>query len=413
VVYKRPDFVLASATMKRQEVTMRTAVVLGAALAMAAPQVAHAKRKKPAALVGVDQVTEVVPSPGFVDDPMAVDDTGARLLYVHADAAALAELRVVDLISGKQTASVDISGFTTTPTTVAFAPGGYFVVSRPLGGGDATAALIDDAGKQARSFGPATDLVLSTWAGKPAVVVYVKSEASGKTVHEVEVRALTSGKRLGKKTRLTADASGKVSGHDFELRYFADDYTRAVGIKGGTWRKKEDMRSPDYEAEYILPTRTFRKRGDIGDLMTHTRKMQTLSEHPNQPRFATIARDLTGVHLVTERGGKVSELELAQPFHHYDPRSLQQHAGPGGSLFFSLTIDPVNPDAVARKKADPRYLDLYRVAPDATRAERVGRVLVPGKREHRWIAGGDAWVVMPKHIGFDRGGKSLQLYRTR
>lgn len=391
---------------------MRAAVVVGMALALAAPQVAHAQRNKAKPLVGVTKVTQVTPSPGFVDDPMALDPAGSRLLYVHADAAQLAELRVVDLVDGKQTASVDISGVTTTPTAVAFAPGGYFVVSRPLGGGDATAALIGEDGKSVRTFGPATDVVLTTWDGKPAVSIYSKADRKGKTVHEVELRALRTGKRLGTKTSLEADASGKVAKHDFELRYFADDYTRAVGIKGGHWRKKQDMRSPDYEAEFILPTRTFQKRGDIGDLMTHTRKMQTLSEHPNQARFAAVARDLTGVRLYDERAGRTAELELAQPFHHYDPKSLQQYQAPGGALFFSLTIDPVNPDAVARKKADPRYLDLYRVAPDGTRAERLARVLV-GKRDHRWIAGGDAWVIMPKHIGFDRGGKELQLYRLK
>lgn len=391
---------------------MRAVVVWGAALAMLAPATALAQRKKAAERVGVARVTTIKPSPGFVDDPLALDDNGARLLYVNADAAELAELRVVDLSTGKQTAAIDLRGFTTTPTAVAFAPGGYFVVSRPAGGGDATGAHIDAKGKTLRRFGPATDLVLSTWEGTPAVVGYTRTEARGKTTHQVEVRALDSGKRLGKTSTLVADDAGKVAEHEFAIRYWADDYTRAVGIKGGRWRKKSDQRSPDFEAEYILPTRTFRKRGNIGDLMAHSRKMQTLSEHSNQPRFVSVAQDLSGIHTYTEATGKASELALAQPFHHYDPKSLQQQVGPGGDLYFSLTIDPVNPDAVARKKADPRYLDLYLLAADG-KASRLGRILVPARREHRWIAGAGGWIVMPKHIGFDRGGKELQLYRLK
>ena len=55
---------------------------------------------------------------------------------------------------------------------------------------------------------------------------------------------------------------------------------------------------------------------------------------------------------------------------------------PDGTAWIALKVDPVNPDAVARKKADPEYLDIFRAGPDR-KAVRKARVLATGVR-HRF-----------------------------
>ena len=58
---------------------------------------ADAQRRKSPALVDAKLTETIKPFRGFVDDPFEFDSAGGRLLYVNADAASLAELRVIDL----------------------------------------------------------------------------------------------------------------------------------------------------------------------------------------------------------------------------------------------------------------------------------------------------------------------------
>ena len=66
--------------------------------------------------------------------------------------------------------------------------------------------------------------------------------------------------------------------------------------------------------------------------------------------------------------------------------------------------------AVARKKADPEYLDVF-VAPAGGKAVRKARVLAAGAR-HRFGVAGDRFWLLERNQGFDRGGKNLVLYQV-
>ena len=94
----------------------------------------------------------------------------------------------------------------------------------------------------------------------------------------------------------------------------------------------------------------------------------------------------------------------------YDPKSLQGELEPDGTGWLALTVDPVNPDAVARKKADPEYLDIFHIDSDG-KAVRVARML---SDRHAPQARRDAAIrfwLLERSKGFDRGGKSLTIYR--
>lgn len=404
---------------------VRTIAIAAVSGALLIPALASGgKRKKAPALVDVTHLNSVKPANGFVDDPFLFDGAGGRVLYVNADAGDLAELRVIDLTqNAAQLVTVDISGFTTTPVDVRFVGDGdqYFVTSRKEGAAQVTAALIDSKGKALSKFGPADDIRLTTYDGQTAVVLYSRTEVTPKKTkrkkkattqvhHSVELYTLKK-KRIGKKKVLKTDLDGFVEKLDFKVVYFMNDYTRAVGMKGGTYDAKEDQRSPDSEGWYDVMSGTFSRQVEVDNVLSHARRQRMLAEHQNEPEFLTIATDLSGVQRVDREAN--TAISLAEDFHHYDHTTLEYQRADDGTLFFTMQIDPVNADAVARKKADPKYLDLYELGPRSNKAKRRGRILLTDKRKMAWRATSEFWVVVPRHIGFDRGGKSLEIYELK
>ena len=72
-------------------------------------------------------------------------------------------------------------------------------------------------------------------------------------------------------------------------------------------------------------------------------------------------------------------------------------------------MDPVNPDALAKKVADPEAIDLYRVESTGGKAVKLARI-PKGDRGFVWQAATNRWAVLRKHKGFDRGGAILEIY---
>src|SRR5213075_2060307 len=107
--------------------------------------------------------------------------------------------------------------------------------------------------------------------------------------------------------------------------------------------------------------------------------------------------------------GVKTVVTIDQPMVAYgDPRkSLDYAPGPKGGAWLALQVDPVNVEAVKRKKADVEYWDLYEVQGDkATRRAR----LYAGSQRLRFGWAGDKLWVLDRNVGFDRGGKSLAFY---
>ena len=365
----------------------------------------------------------LTPVRGFVDSPVTFDAAGGRLLYVNTDAAELCELVVWDLGSKTEVMRIDLKPFTTAPLAVHDVVDGehFLVVARGAAEGTVAAAIVDRKGAVTRKFGPATDIVRVQYEGEDAVGAYLREEVAGKKKndrpvvrHTIDVFALRSGKRLGKRAIITTDPDGFSKKLDFRVNHWLLGYTRAVGIKGGEYDKKEDQRSPNVEAWYDAPRATFARKTPVADVVEHTKRLQILAQHPNESTFVAIASDLSGLVLYAD-GAAPTPIELAEPFRHYLHTSfLPQPAQPGQPLFFTLEIDPVHPDAVERKRAEEKWLDLYMLAPGNKRAERLARLpLDDDQPGYRWRARSTRWVLVPRHVGFERGGGSLLIYETR
>ena len=90
----------------------------------------------------------------------------------------------------------------------------------------------------------------------------------------------------------------------------------------------------------------------------------------------------------------------------YDPKSLTDQEGPeAGALYFGVAVDPVNPDAVKRQKADLPMLDVYGAkAPNGL--ARAARAASSCPRNVSWRAGYGKLVVLKRFKSFTRGAMS-------
>lgn len=367
--------------------------------------------KPPAQLVvGATELVRLTPATGFIDDAIALD--GTRLAYVVADSAAKAALHVVALPS-KDEQIVDISTITLQPTAITLVGERAFVVGRSEDGAQ-VAGLVELSTKHPRSpagtviykLGPAAHITAITRDGKPRIAVHRATETAGIVRHHTELVALETGRRVAAGKPLELDATATSTKLELRVNHWSDGYTRAHGIKAGTWNRKENVRGADVEATFDLVTGKVASK-PIADLFDQRRRFQALADATHLD-FVRVAPDGTPQ---LWRAGVAQPLALDQPWSTYDPASLLAQVGGerGESDWLALKVDPVNPEAVARQKADPEYLDVFRVSGDG-KAARVARVYAAKLRVRFGAAGNRFWILERNH-GLDRGGTALVVYQ--
>jgi hypothetical protein len=368
-------------------------------------------------VVGATEVQKITAPSGFIDDAVTFDDK--RLAYVIADGSTKAELHVVE--ANQPEIVVDVSALTVHPVALRFVGQRMFVVGED--GSTQVAGLVELAAASKKpvvyKLGPADHITVITRDGKPRVAVHHAQTTKAGERHELELVAIETGKAI-QKAAIDVDTHNKSSELDLVINHWSDGMTRAYGLKGGVWDKKENQRSPDVEATYDLLTAKFVDRQPIADLFEQRKRFQVLADAKGELDFVRMAWDNQSVQLW--RGGKPKPLTLDQPLSTYDPKSLQGVLEADGTTWIALEVDPVNPDAVARKKADPVYIDIFRAGPDG-KAERKMRVLAAtqtagspttkasGAVRFRFgTVRGQVWL-LEGSPGFDRGGRSLALYK--
>lgn len=407
------------ATYLRSSV-LRSALLIATigTVALIATHEAAAKKKTVVQLAKLVQT--ISPAEGFVDDPFTFDSAGSRLLYVNSNNDNQAHLVVVDALQNTRLRKVDIASFSKKPSRVEFVLDGehFLVWGEADTEGRKTVGLVNARGKVTRTFGPAIDIVSTNYQGIEAVVVYdvqdIKKRKRGGDAqpsirHSVGIYSVAKGKLLGKKSNLDLNGENESPDLNFRFKYWTENYTVAVGIKGGEWDRKEGQQSPDVEGWYSMPNRVFSKRLAIPNLIEHRTRLARLIKHSGKSPTVIIKHNLSGMEYVDK--GVFSQVQLAEPFHHYDAQSLVTQVSGGGSVFFTMTIDPVNPDAAAARKAVKPWTDLYEYKPGDKKAVRRARMLGVGRRKHTWRASHDYWAVVPQHVGFERGGTSILLYK--
>jgi hypothetical protein len=226
-----------------------------------------------------------------------------------------------------------------------------------------------------------------------------------KSRHEVELVAIDTGKRVaaGKPFELENDTSKKL---DFRVNHWTDGYTKAIGLKGGEWNKKDNQRGPDSEATYDLVAGKFIETKSIDNVVEQRKRFQVLAD-VGQLDFVRMTWDNKAVQIWNR--GTPRSIELDQPLAMYDVSTLQGVVHADGTAWLALKIDPVNADAVARKKADAEYLDIFKVGADG---KGVRKARVPAKNLRFKFGTIDQYFwILERSTGFDRGGRAVTLYQ--
>jgi len=375
-------------------------------------------------LVGATEVQKLTAPTGFVDDAIAFDDT--RFAYVVADGSEKTELHVIGppaaAKSGTGTGTgsgsgsgsgsiqnpnetiVDLAPITLHPLTLRLVGPRVFVVGVDASNAQVAALVELATGKPVYKLGPATNITVITRDGKPRVAVH---RVTG-TKHDVELDAIENGKRVAAGHALELDAADTAKALDFKVNHWSDWWTKAYGIKDGEWDRKENQRSPNVEATYDLIAGKLVDKHPIADLFEQHKRFQALEQAKADANLDFVKLSWDNASIVAWRAGKPQTIELDQALGQYDPKSLQGVLDADGTTWILLKVDPVNPDAVARKKADPEYVDIFRAGSDG-KATRKVRVLATGTTMKLGLTHNGIWL-LERSPGFDRGGKSLTLY---
>ena len=364
------------------------------------------------ALLGAQPLVTASAPAGFIDDVVAVD--GDRVAYVIANGTSAAALHITEV--GKSDEQiVDIATITLQPTLLAFVGDRMFVVG--MDADKQVAGLIELSGKDKRKpVGstlyrvPAADHIgLIVRDGKKRIAVHRQAEKTGTTTHTVELLALENGKRVASGKPLVVDVNGHDKKLDFRVNHWSDGWTKAYGVKAGEWVRMEDQKATDQEATLDLVSGKM-ERKKVEDLFDQKRRFTALADAQGKLELLRVPPNGSGIELW--RAGKMSPLTLDQKFSDYDPKSMQGVVNADGSGWLALKVDPVNAEAVARKRADPEYLDIFKITADG-KATRKARVLAKGVR-HRFGAAGESrfWLI-ERNAGFERGGKTFTLYQLQ
>ncbi len=366
----------------------------------------------------------VQPARGFIDDGFVISPQGDRLYYVATDGATWAELHAAALPEGK-----DVLLAADVPISVArlslLPEERVLAVQREEGGRES--ATVYDAREDARAprsrgrVGPASAIDVAQAAGGPAVVALTRPEG-GRGEYRITAVAAATLRPLGQHAYRLRGGSEEVLalGEDGAAPlYWTDHLLGLVVRQAGAYDRKNDIRQPDHLALIDPLSGKARATAPIADPTAVAELAGLRAGHPGEPVFVRWDSEGPGLELVGREGAPAAEelaalaqrapLPMPRQMSDYDPATLQYQAA-GPRVFFSLTVDPLNPGAVRRQKRDPDILDLCVVDPAHPAPRRVAEL--PGKgRPARWfVTPGGRLGLLRKHKGFSRGGTEIEIH---
>ncbi len=339
---------------------------------------------------------------GFIDDAYAVRDDGKAVAYIVTDGATSATLHLAELGGS----DVTIAGAPIDATGVAWLSPTRVLVVRGHEG-TSTAQAFTAAGADKAKLGPFNRWAIATVDSKRAFVTYTRTEKKG--VEHALVAYSVDTLRPIKRRTWHEDAEGQIKQGASSVKplWWSGGFTVLAALRAGEFDKARDMRRPDRYARIDTFGGKVLAESEVQDVLAFTQVSLLRRDQPNQDVIIRYSDDRKRL-LVVDGIGEY-EIAPARGLAMYDFSSLAWQTLDDKLAAFSLTIDPVNPEAVARKKADPDEFELY-LLDRATHAPR--RILqLPGQgRRASWAIAGKRLVLLRKDKGFDRGGVALEAY---
>jgi hypothetical protein len=399
----------------------------------------------------------LVPERGFWDEAFSVDEAGSRVAVVRTDGDRLLRAEIYDLApsarwppgagagasaaggspgaagSGGGGANGARAGGSAAEPTQAFdlpAPPRAFESLRFLPDGQGLALVevaedgdsrtletIDLGGRRLGRAGPVWALGFTGAGGaKVAVAVARKVGTKGERRYTVTPLGLPALRPASKPRSYAVDRGGTLAAPVVVPQGFFDSYTKVLALRPGAYDRKKDARQPDSRLVLDLLTGRAVAESPIEDVHGWVRTTRLRSEHTGRTVFLQFTEDQGTLQLV-DGDGRLAPVSLAVPLELYDVHSLIEQEEPGpapGRLHFSLQVDPVNRDAVARQRADEPFLDVYTMEPGRPAETRL-RARVPiDRRPVSWkvvaTGDGDKLLVLRRFKSFSRGGDRLEIY---
>jgi hypothetical protein len=361
---------------------------------------------------------------GFIDDPYDLAPEAGVLAVLLTDAASFARVDLIDLATGKPKSTIPVGDPQRLFERVVVADGnaGVVVVSRDAGTGRRSAQYFDLEGKAAGILGPVDEVGVVRENGQRVLIVLTRATGRDADTFKVRRHAVRGLVGLGKQNSFTLTKGGDLRHPPLKVAAWQKGFTEIVGLEPGSYDKQRDFRLPDRGAILDTQTSQITWRADVGDVVAWAAATQLRTKLPGRGLFAVFSPD-TQIFDLVDFQGRRGAIQLPVPLRYYDPSTLQEQEDfAGGSLLFSLAIDPLHAEALARRKKDTSFLDLYWARPSG------GRTTVPtGKarldvaverllrapmddRPATWMAAGGHAAVLRKHKNFSRGGNLLEVY---
>ena len=379
---------------------------------LAVPTVADAKimavePAAPAMITATPPMYRVMPSTGFIDD--AIWSDGKTLAYIITDAAAQADVHIVD-VTTKAERVVALPPALHQPKAIRVF--GEFLMVLVANDRDQQVVHWLSLGKNKKA-GPrsatATSISVQERAGKPVLVLYTRRDATT-LVHSVEILDAATGKRLAKSRNIETDGQGNTVASSkklgFRINHWDGGFLLAYGIREGEFNAKEKQRSPNQEGVYDVVAGKFIAATPIKDYFEQRRRFDTLQGRSDLT-FVAVSKDRSALE-AWQRGTKVEikGIDLAK----YRTDSLLATIGTDG-VWFALATDPANAAAIAQKKLDPEFFDIFHVVDGA--ASRVAHIPSSSRQfALGWSATNIIWLT-ERNRGFTRGSKVLELLQLQ
>jgi hypothetical protein len=354
------------------------------------------------------KLDELSAEKGFIDDPIAISDDGSTLAYLLTDGASFSEIHFGTIGSKENRSTVAYPSIT--PERMDFLDDQrLLVVERNPETHFARAQIFTAKGPTKDKLGPADDIVLATVGGQPVIVTYLRSEKGKAATHTLVAYRRSDMKQVAKKV-LQENSDGKISvaGAAMKLLFFEEGYAQMIAQKEGAYDSKHDIRKPDLEAQVDVFSGKVLLEREIKDLIKWAELAKLRRNHQNESDFVQFSEDLKQL-MLTDREDVTTQISPTRPLGKYDTTTLRFQEMGGGALVFSLSIDPVNPEAVAAKKADQDWLDLYKVDLTSHAVSEIGRI-DGKKRTAKWRLMGSRIAVLRGHKGFARGGAEMEIF---
>jgi hypothetical protein len=395
---------------------------LAAAVLVVATQAAARSDKTGPKPTEPTQTLKPTEGEGYFDEVFGLDDAGNRLAVLRSDSATFTKLEIYDLAATppRLAGSFDLPNKMLVASRIELLPPGKGVVlvarDRPDDLAPLYAYLFDETGKPGAKIGPATAFGRPPADGtaRAALLVAFDRKLGGhgaEATYTVSPFSLATLAPAGKPHSYHADVAGGLKTPPVRVVGFYDGYTRLLGERLGAYDKAADVRKPPRKVVIDAVSGKILEETEISDVVGWAVTGQLRRDHPGQALFVDLNQDGSGVDMIDAMGKRLPAT-LAVPFLFYDPKTLsvEEVASPN-RLTFGIGVDPLNPEALKRKKADLPMLDLYAADLSDGTVKLRGRVFTPRPVTFRTRA--DKLVVLKRFKSFARGGDELQIFDLR